>query len=78
MMWGTVSVRGILQTFPQLTSVGIYMSNDLRILDVEIIILLLDAALSACLVLPQISVCIQQGQALRNEALSRCFAFPVS
>lgn len=51
------------------------MNNDLWILDVEIIILLLDNTLSACLVLPQISVCGKLGQALRNEAASRCFAF---
>lgn len=48
---------GILRTFAQLTSEGIYMHNDLRILDVEIIILLLAAMLSACLALLQISVC---------------------
>lgn len=57
---------------------GIYMSDDLGTLGVEIIILLLDATLSACLVLPEISVCAQLGQTLRNEAASGCFAFPPS
>lgn len=52
---------GILQTFAQLTSEEIYIHNDLGILDVEMIILLLAAMLSACLALPQISVCAQLG-----------------
>lgn len=54
------------------------MNNDLKILDVEIIILLLDATLSACLVRPQISVCAQPGQTLRNEVAPGCFVFPPS
>lgn len=67
----------ILQTFAQLTSMGIHVSNDLEIHDMEIIIVVLHG-LSACLVLPQIFVCAKVGQALRNEATSRCFAFPPS
>ena len=55
---------------------GICMNSGLRIHDVEIIIFLLDATLSACLVLPQIALCGQLGQAFRNEAASGCFAFP--
>lgn len=41
----------ILQTFAQLTSMGIHVSNDLEIHDMEIIIVVLHG-LSACLVLP--------------------------
>lgn len=67
----------ILQTFAQLTSMGIHVNNDLDIHDMEIIIVVPDS-LSACLVLPQIFACAKLGQALRNEAASRCFAFPPS
>lgn len=53
------------------------MSNGLGLLNVEIIVLLPDGTLSACLVLPQISVCAKLGQALRKEFPSGCLAYPV-
>jgi len=51
------------------------MSNGLGLLNVEIIVLLPDATLSACLVLPQISICAKLGQALRKESPSVGLAY---
>lgn len=68
---------GILQTFAQLTSMGIHVNNDLDIHDMELIIVVLDS-LSACLVFPQIFAWVKLGQTSRKEATSGCFAFPPS
>lgn len=56
---------------------GINVNNDIDIHDMEIIIVVLDS-LSAYLVLPQTFAFAKLGQTLRNEATSRCFAFPSS